>query len=395
MITNVVLDIDGVLAARNADCLENAIFFKNKGMIMTVIKTHYIFPGVIEFIKFLFETKDVKVSFYSSGAEIRNVDFVKNLLKICVEKSKYKELKKKITILSKNDLVNCMQYESNEQYRLYGISPGSNQKDIKKVILKDGGLLENSVLIDDDKSCIACGQAKNILLVEATKAKNFSKLKSNHKFCQPNGYVFLPCYLNKEIEEYDVRMVKLGKHILILKSDENFEVCFLHKEFGYQKKTINIKEIPQLVELSNNFEMGRYRVKDYELLKNICELVNVFGGHMQRICKGPNRIFYAAGLLSTALEESKREKIPISEVLFRKQFKLNEDGKTYQPDFNTVHKMENLYWLGLEKLRAFNPNLQFTNPINYVECIKLPISEDEKLELEKFIKNEETGCCIM
>ena len=48
MTINVVLDIHDVLACTEVRNIEQASFFKNKGAIITAVKTHYVFPGVIE-----------------------------------------------------------------------------------------------------------------------------------------------------------------------------------------------------------------------------------------------------------------------------------------------------------------------------------------------------------
>jgi len=61
---HVVLDIDGVLCCSGAK--ENASFYKEKGAVLSAIKTYYVFPGVIELLQLFFANREIKVSFFSA-----------------------------------------------------------------------------------------------------------------------------------------------------------------------------------------------------------------------------------------------------------------------------------------------------------------------------------------
>ncbi len=398
MSINVVLDIDGVLACKSAGNIEAASFFKNKGAILTAIKTHYIFPGVIEFIKLLFETEGVRVSFFSLGDESRNEVFVKKLLKLSLGKNKYEEIKETVSILSRNNFIECGR-EWQEHYRLYNLRPGKKQKDLSKV-LKGEEELKNTILIDDDSSYVACGQAKNFLSLPATERSDYQRLLGKYELYQPSGFKFLRCVLSCEPRE--VEAVKEGKLIYLVRSNDQFFLNYLDKDSvvhtepitGVQNQSL-VEKLTQLHEKNLEKKRNTCLVEDQELIKNICELVGSLGGNFQKICRTTNRIYYAAGLLLTALEKAKQESLSISESLFRLQFKLKQDNETYEPNFKKLRKTDSLYLIGLEKLKHFNDELQLTNPVNYSQFTKLIITEEEKILLESFIENEDNGCCIM
>jgi hypothetical protein len=403
MSINIVLDIDGVLACNTVENVKQALFFKNKGAIMTAIKTHYLFPGVIEFIQFLFRRENIKVSFFSSGDKERNIIFVEQLLKLALQEQGYEEVKHKVRVLSRDDLTVPDDKENVEHHRVYGLWAGNKQKDLSKVLCEED-LLDNTILVDDTPSYVACGQAKNVLYVDSTENRNFEILPSTCNSYHPEGYKFLPSVL--VIIDHggrEKKAVKNGKQLLILKKDNGFEVEFLDKNFKYQKQLICVEENKELVaELNRIYQDTKNKnktgsvIKDAELTQSICQLVTSFDGRAKKICRQANRIYYVAGLLFTALEQSKSNSISLSECLFRAQFKLKKDGETYKPDFKKLSKRDDLYLLGLEKLREINPHLRFTTPQSYVECIQLPSSQEELSALEEAIKNEgDDSCCIM
>jgi len=400
--TNIVLDIDGVLACKSVETIEQANFFKNKGAILTAIKTHYIFPGVIEFIKLLFQTENVKVSFFSSGDKKRNVIFVDQLLKLALSEAKYNETKSKVCILSRDDLTEPTNEERKKQRVLYDLRPGNMQKDISKA-LGEGDFLENAVLIDDDRSYVACGQAKNILFVPESKNRNFERLSSKCDSYQTDGYKFLRCVIaTKKSSSPEKRAVKEGKQILLLKTEEGFKVGFLNKSGKYQALVISHEKHESLLLKLNEIHQSNSEknksasiIEDNELVKDICELVGSFEGKARKICRQANRICYVTGLLFKALKVAESKNISISDSLFQIQFKFKEGEKTYEPDFKQSCRMEELYLIGLEKLKEVNSGLQFITPHNYLECVQLLMSEEEQLTLQEAIKNQDNGCCIM
>ncbi|MEI8365908.1 MAG: hypothetical protein WCF65_05770 [Parachlamydiaceae bacterium] len=466
---NIVFDIDDVLTCTSAKVAERALFFKNKGAILTAVKTHYVFPGVIEFMKLLFQTEHVKVSFFSAGAKHRNDKFVEELLTLSLGELKYNEVKHRVRILSHEDLTRSSPRECRKAFDLFGIEPWENsQKDISKV-LEEGDLLENAVLIDNSAENAACGQIQNLLYVAPTSITNYRKLHQKIGFYNPDGYKYMRYrmvvgtkYLNKE-------SVKRGESILFEKINDIFKLSFINKktleletleltpdihkelihklESLYQEskpidlhpmaamcsgcvspyniedthdelltlttcvdsieqaapatlaappkglQRINtlapVKESPEEEEDQEQFQC---RITNESLVGRIRELVDSHDGQTRKICRKINRIYYAAGLLFTAIEFSKSNGNSLSESLFDIQFNFRENSKTYECDFDRLHYIDEIYEFGLAKLREVNANLQFTSPHNYMECVQLPTSDEEFLELQRTVQNEFTDC---
>lgn len=402
MSIHIVLDIDGVLACSRVENIQQAKFFKNKGAILTAIKTHYIFPGVLEFIKLLFQTENVKISFFSAGDKKRNIVFVDQLLKLSLPEIEYEEVKSKICILSRDDLTEPTHEEGRKQYELYDVYPGNRQKDLSKA-LENSEFLENAVLIDDDSSYIACGQAKNILYVPESENSNFTVLPSKCDSYERDGHKFLRCVLSsEESSDSEKRAVEEGKQIFILQTEEGFEVEFLNKSRKYERRLISQEDHENLLLQLNQINQKNIRknksvslIKDKELIRLISELVRSFEGKTRKICRQANRICYVTGLLFTALKIAESKNISVSESLFQMQFKLKKGMETYRPNFEQLCKRDDLYLIGLEKLREVNSNLQLITPHNYLECVQLPISENEQLVLQEAVENQHNGCCIM
>jgi len=84
------------------------------------------------------------------------------------------------------------------------------------------------VLIDDDHSFVACGQAKNILYVLSSENSNFKILSSKCGSYQPEGYKFLRCVLaTEESSSPEKRSESLFRLQFKLKKDaETYEPDF-------------------------------------------------------------------------------------------------------------------------------------------------------------------------
>lgn len=163
---NIVFDIDGVLAFHSTRLSEKitAIFEKYGLVVSAAEHTHYVSPGAVELMKLLFSLPYVRVSFFSSGAKVRNDEFVEKLLSHALGVDAYREMKDDVTVLSKEDMTYYGNNEDSRQLgklcnRLYG----NYKKDISKV-LRPGDSLHEAILIDDDWSYIALGQHKNLLV---------------------------------------------------------------------------------------------------------------------------------------------------------------------------------------------------------------------------------------
>lgn len=98
-----------------------------------------------------------------------------------------------------------------------------------------------------------------------------------------------------------------------------------------------------------------------------------------------NHIFYATGLLFTALEITEQEKEKtLSEALFSLQFKENIDrSKNCKMTFNhDLFKNMDYYERGLKKLKEINPNLYFLSSENYLNRAKF-----ENVPTKKLVQN--------
>ena len=131
---NVVFDIDGVLACTRARTLQSASFFHRKGMIITALKTHYIFPGVRELMQLLFSIDRIRVSFFSSGVKERNIPFVRELLETSLGRENYLKVEGRVDVLSRDDLLRMQITDSYSQYEKYGLYHGNKKKDVSKVL---------------------------------------------------------------------------------------------------------------------------------------------------------------------------------------------------------------------------------------------------------------------
>lgn len=416
---NVVLDIDGVLACTKAKDVQHAAFFKNRGAIITAIKTHYLFPGVIEFMKSLFQTEGVRVSFFSAGQEERNRLFVDELVKLSVPEEKYAELRSQVTVLSEEDLTMCSAEKKGEHRERYSVRMGEEQKDIR-LVLKEGESLNQAVLIDDRISFAAFGQIQNLLYVPQTEEEHYERLLGKCSVFQEDGFRLLDCVfanaMTKEtpteeddcvvlmvdsslVIESERKCVKQGDHLLVLKTEEGFKVCYLDKDSKEYKETLldprdNEHLIAKLealnstlVETSDTF----CNIETQDLVRDISSLVVSLNGRGRRICRSVNRIYYVAGLLFQAIEESKTHGLPISEYLFERQFELRESS--YRPRFRHSYHDDDVYLLGLEKLRQHNSGLEFINPHKFKEILELPISEEDDWFLQGAIDNDGQGVC--
>lgn len=173
MSVNVVLDIDGTLASTQAHSVAQVAFFQTHGAVFkTLVKTYYIFPGVIELIQLLFQTPNLRVSFFSAGTEARNVPFVENLLTHALGPSKYAEIRYQVSVLSRHDLTPSEEEAKKKHSASFGLQVGTHFKDLSKT-LRAGESLENTIIVENEETYIAPGQARNWLYVPTIETIDF------------------------------------------------------------------------------------------------------------------------------------------------------------------------------------------------------------------------------
>lgn len=391
---NIALDIDDVLATQETVDIAQAAFFLHQGVILTAIRTHYVFPGVIEFIKFLFSEK-VRVSFYSSGLPERNSIFVECLLRRALGDREYEGVKNDVPVLStSNESVIATQNQKFVHERLYGFFPGNVQKDLSRVLRKNDEL-DNAVLVDNDYSFSACNQVSNLLFVPGSNERTFNHLVCTIKYgdfeLDGQKSIELTLTIDNDYDLIDWRVIN-NQAIFLIRQIGKYELRFLDIQTNKIRSEIisshNNRSL--FTKLENNFEG---KINNEELRLELYQFIESISGKTKTICHSANRIYYVAGLIWTALNELRVNHTPMAQTLFSLQFKQIDDHR-YHMDYASLRN-DRFYWLGLEKLRKFKPGLQFTHPRSYRAHIQQPIPAEEIPLLQQFIDNGASDCCIM
>lgn len=178
MANNIALDIDHMLAFHMVKDIPQANFFHRKGAILssTTLKTHYIYPGVIELIKVLFNEEFLNVSIFSKGITKRNREFVFLLLKKALPEPEYDDKRSQTRVFSRDAL------------------DGTKKNLI--TVLREGDVIENAALIDDRPENAASGQEYNLLQVPITDWEDFDRLTEKLEYYDATGTRFLKCVIN-------------------------------------------------------------------------------------------------------------------------------------------------------------------------------------------------------
>lgn len=391
---NIVFDIDGTLACHSAPTIGEAAFFYKKGAIIPAIKTHYIVPGVIELMKLLFQMEHVTVSFFSAGVSERNEVFVKELLSLALGKERYDQIASKVRILSRDDMVRGDEGPKS----MHGLGHGTYKKDLS-VFLKEADVLQNAVLIEDDYSYVAFGQEKNVLTLPMAFELYFSELKRNRKDYGDDEYIPIDPILQKdEPSEHDLKRIMRADKIVVSPQGSEYKVFYACKKtnqcgqttIGREKHKKLIDSLDLLCKKSKDWETICLTDKPsgQEIIKEIYEVLDSVEGRTRTIHSDVNTIFYLTGMLFKSMEIAQTKQIPLSEVLFQMQYKPGKKEETYEHLFYEAVHREEMYALGLEKLREVNENITFVTPKNYSECVEEPLSKEEKDFLSLAMKQE-------
>lgn len=394
MVYNVAIDIDQVLAFHKVKDYSQARFFFNKGAVLTALKTHYIYPGVVEFIRLQALTPKIKASYYSAGTEERNNELIPLLLNRALPEAEFADIKSKVRVLSRGDLISCMKEDVISKYYQPSFSHISyTQKDLSKV-LSEGEYIENAALLDDQSKNIADGQLFNYLKVPVAEADDYASLIEKMNFYDPDsGTRYLKCVIvvSGELNE---DLVKDGRRIAISKSNDWFEVKFINLSGDVQVENVHLDEEELYEQLDYFYEkavklgypMGH--IEEQTVVENICKFVSEFNGRTRKICRRANRICYVVGVLFSALNLAEKENISLSQALFRYQFKFNASNQTFEPNYHKLQKNDQFYWSGLQKLREVNPDYEFITPHNYHTHSQTLISRKDHIVLKSAVKNE-------
>ncbi len=393
MTINVALDIDQLLAFHHVNSLAQGKFFLKKGVVLTAYKTHYIYPGVIEFVRLLCLTPNIRVTFYSAATAARNLMLVPIILGLALPEPEYTSLKSQVRVLSREDLVhNKLNNWIDEFYYPDQDHISTSQKDLCKV-LWEGDDIENAVLIDDQTDNIALHQSFNFIKAPVDEANEYDSLLRKTQFYDPQtGTRYLKCVINitanTELEEDQVID---GRRIFIYKNAENFEIKFIDL-----KGDIQFIEVPPIDELHEQLDYFYQKIAglkeeiaiigDDQVTENICERVSANNGRSRKICRRGNRICYIAGVLFSAIQLAQANNEPLRIPLAYSQFKVLEDN--VEPRFHKSKKDDRFYLAGLQKLREVNPDYQLVTPHSYRTFTQMRISNDDYQLLYAAMHNE-------
>ncbi len=217
-------------------------------------------------------------------------------------------------------------------------------------------------------------------------------LETKFQGYQGEEYKVIPCmlfspqlYENKQDlpRENDVEKtsIKLGRYILITKTEVGFEVEFLHLESkSIERKSLDLHAHHQLLALEAMAREGHLvEIKDEKVQAAIHKLVEEWGGYYRKICRRVNRIFSAVGILSEALKLMNSQR-----CTFKAAYKLLQDREIWP-----LRKVDLYYHIGLELLRAHNPGLCFVSPLRYMEIKMRSLTRAERVAIEAARTNEE------
>lgn len=362
---NIGLDLDGVLVCASHDLKRKPYdgslhtFFKKHGAVITIefhgrLIKHYINPGTIELLKFLDRFDFIKVSFFSSGHPDRNTPLVEKLLKRTFGEEHYNEVKNRFRVIQNFEIPN---------------------KNVTRLI-KKGGLIENTILIDDSPSNIITPtqenpdikcQRQNFFYCPPTNEEHFTKLKSKEGYAL-DGTKPLRCTLLQDASELSALhklKVVCGKDIYILKTDENYEILF------HNNATILEERLPVLATDEKLLGALNQHFKDNEITSSevindaylkalVLDFVNEKNGKTTKISRHVNRLCYISGVLFFLILGYKTENLPVAETLHDFQW----GGGKETPELLTVRasQFEKFYHAGLKLLRTMNEDYKFISP---------------------------------
>ena len=403
-VNNVALDIDHLLTCLFTTTDQEAAFFLREGAILTAIKTHYIGPGIIEFIKFLFSQENILVSFFSNGREKRNVSFVRELISRALGTERCAEIIDKIKILSREQLVYGDIGRKRRHAKKYGLIYQDRSKDITKC-LDPGEDPKHAVLLEDNEGNFFPGQEGNILLCSSTFTKSYSEYPRYARFTEGGKRVLNCVFVAQEKLEDDSLKKEIIDHqkIAIFQRGSSFSVGYINRRTEeYVERTLSEEEngelLSALASLAENVDLRLSRFKNIEkgsdLEALIYETVEQHEGKTTCLYHQANQVYYFTGLLFKIMELAEENRSSISEELFKLQFISNQDG-TFRRNRGLLYD-ERIYELGLSNLQRFNQNLRFHSPLSFYQVVTTPVNQEESELIRSYRDNEnEEECTIM
>ena len=382
MVNNISFDIDHTCAFHSISSFRQGKFIREKGAILPwgTLPTHYIYPGITELVRLLILNEQFKVSFISKGSADRNYEFVRLFLSHVIPEPEHvwKKGQVRTRVLSREDLVE-MDFDEQMHHEFYGIWPSDTLKDISK-ILSGRDLLEDAVLIDDRADNATSDQVANLLIMPFVDSSNYDALIEKNEFYDESGMRYLKCMLSfDQMADLEEGLVEDGRRIIVYKKGDFFEIKFIDLMHVVQcgkvtSDTSLFNKLNSFYEECIEYNVSMSYFEDQETIKGICDFVEELNGRTKKICRQANRVCYVAGLLFSALSLAKEYGVPLSHALFRYQYTLNEDQKTYRSNFAKLVKDDRFYHIGLEKLKEVNKNFQFITPHSYNQYLQTSLS---------------------
>lgn len=404
---NFIFDIDGILCCHEAD-EKSSTYFLRKGAVLTVDTTHYIFPGVIECMQLLYSTPNVRVSFFSSAKEDRNVPFVKQLLLTALGKERYAEVADSVQILSRKHLASSSQKDKKEQIKKYSVQWGKKKKDISPLVRSEDSI-KDAIIIDDNSSYIFPGQEANFLVSPEMDEYSLSGAKDHdRKHYDRAGYKqlkgeFFVLADKEELSVFRRDQVLKGRCFYLIRRGSSYNVVFVEHLTGkVVEKEINMKEHEGLLELLEPIEEREKEQKygvtisnEKELLEKLHQIIKSHNGRITTLFKTANRVCYFTGLIFLLMESAENNSTSLSEELFKLQYREAKEPGSYERH-NPLFSDDRIYELGLRKLQEVNPQFHFHTPTTFDEVTQVPLKDAEAEQLAAFRANEvHEECRIM
>jgi hypothetical protein len=207
----IVFNIEGTLATSSSSNDEETLYLLRKSMLIFTAETEYhVLPGVIELMQFLFSKSYINVAFFNSASRQSNAEFVQQLLLRALGQNKYAQVASSIVILSAEDLTATDEAKARTMYECFEISWANNKKDITKA-LREGCLLNNAILVDNDSTSIYFDQERNFLRSPWGSVRDYGKLKEigadqifyEQKFFEFNALFYIAGLLTDCIELFE------------------------------------------------------------------------------------------------------------------------------------------------------------------------------------------------
>lgn len=206
-----------------------------------------------------------------------------------------------------------------------------------------GGAKERNQILVEKLLCLALGQ------------KRYNSIQNKIKICSRTDLEVSISTLDKsQHESYGIDHGNNKKNLKkILGENDDLDWTVLIEDdltYTYYGQEKNILKIP-----------SAWDIHFSQMYQGLTETQKFSWETFSRV----NHIFYACGIICSALEITKQEQNKsLSDILFQMQFKENMDERSYSKMIFNRELCNNInyYEIGLKKLKEINPNLYFLHP---------------------------------